>query len=81
MKDKTSTDNPSPTLQNLCQQERARRVVEDNKISFDMKLHTFTVMEPTCSNVVTLFPKESCSCPSTTQLAHYGCKGGIWSKS
>lgn len=62
--------NPNPTSQNLSQQERAKRVLEENKISFDMKLHTFTVMGSTCPRVVTLFPKETCSCPSTTQCYH-----------
>ena len=60
----------NPVLQNLSQQEQAKCVLEESKISFDMKLHTFTVMGLTCPHIVTLFPKETCSCPSTTQCYH-----------
>ena len=58
------------TSQCLSQTQRAKRVIEDNKISFDSKLHTFTVMGSTCPHVVTLHPKETCSCPSTTECYH-----------
>ena len=37
----------NPVLQNLSQQEQAKRVLEESKISFGMKLHTFTVMGST----------------------------------
>ena len=50
--------------------ERAKRVIEENKISYDFKLRTFTVMGSTRPHVVTLNPKESCSCPSTNQCYH-----------
>ena len=59
-----------PARQHLSQHERARRVLNENQISVDLKLHTFTVMGSTCPHVVTLFPKETCSCPSTTQCYH-----------
>ena len=59
-----------PAHQHLSQHERARRVLNENQISVDLKLHTFTVMGSTCPHVVTLFPKETCSCPSTTQCYH-----------
>ena len=65
---KTSTSNS--VLPDLSQMERAKRVIEENKISYDFKLRTFTVMGSTCPHVVTLHPKESCSCPSTNQCYH-----------
>ena len=58
------------TSHSLSQTQRAKRVIEDNKISFDSKLHTFTIMGSTCPHVVTLHPKETCSCPSTTECYH-----------
>ena len=36
----------------------------------DPKLHTFTVMGTQRPHVVTLFPKKTCSCPSTTECYH-----------
>ena len=54
----------------LSQSERARGVIEQAKISFDPKLHTFTVMGSSHPHAVTLFPKETCSCPSTTHCYH-----------
>ena len=54
----------------LTQNERAKRVVEEHKISLDSNLKTFTVMETDRPHVVTLFPKESCSCPSTSTCYH-----------
>jgi len=43
---------------------------EDNKISIDSKLHTFTIMGSACPHVATLHPKEICSCPSTKECYH-----------
>lgn len=60
----------STSTHQLTQKERARRVIELGNISVDPKLHTFTVIGTTRPHVVTLFPKESCSCPSTTQCYH-----------
>ena len=57
-----------PGLDRLSKQERASRVIEEGKISVDTKLHTFTVMGSTCPHLVTLYPKEICTCASTTQL-------------
>ena len=65
-----STSTSKPARQHLSQHECARRVLNENQISVDLKLHTFTVMGSTCPHVVTLFPKETCSCPSTTQCYH-----------
>ena len=58
------------TSQNLSQTQRAKCVTEDNKISIDSKLHTFIIMGSTCPHAVTLHPKETCSCPSTTECYH-----------
>ena len=68
----TSNDASASTsaLQSLSQKERAKRVLQENKISCDLKLHTFTVMGSTRPHVVTLHPKETCSCPSKTQCYH-----------
>ena len=52
------------------QMERARLIVEQNRIHLDTKLHTFTVLGSERPHVVTLFPKETCSCPSTTTCCH-----------
>ena len=59
----------TPTNQ-LSQSERARRVIEQGKISFDPKLHTFTVMGTSRPHIVTLFLKETCSCPTTARCDH-----------
>jgi len=40
--------------QSLSQTQRAKRVIKDNKISFDSKLHTFTIMGSTCPHALTL---------------------------
>ena len=47
-----------------------RSKIEENKIRMDSKFHTFTVMGTECPHVVTLFSKETCSCPSTTECYH-----------
>ena len=57
-------------LDNLSKRERAIRVLDEGKISVDTKLHTFTIMGSTCPHLVTLFPKETCTYPSTTQCYH-----------
>ena len=45
-------------------------MIEENRISMDVKLHTFTVLVFERPHVVTLFPKETCSCPSTSPCYH-----------
>ena len=57
-------------LEQLTQKERARCVVEQRKISLDSNLRTFTVMGTNKPHVVTLHPKESCSCASSTSCYH-----------
>ena len=66
----TPNTSISKETQSLTQYERAKRVIDENRISMDPKLHTFTIMGSTCPHVVTLYPKETCSCPSTTQCYH-----------
>ena len=71
----TTTKNIAPKPQKppkaLSQRERARRLIEGKKICFEPTLHTFTVIgSEEHPHVVRLFPKESCSCPSTTQCYH-----------
>lgn len=57
-------------IQQLTQADRARKVVEDRRISLDPVFHTFTVIGSSRPHVVTLFPKETCSCPSSTSCYH-----------
>ena len=50
---------------------RAQLVLNTNQISFDPKLHLFTVKGTSgVPRVVTLYPKETCSCPSTGNCYH-----------
>ena len=66
----SETSSSNSVLPDLSQIERAKCVIEENKISYDFKLRTFTVMGLTRPHVITLHPKESCSCPSTNQWYH-----------
>ena len=69
----TNTEKPASNSQNsgqLSQRDRAMRVISESRISMDTKLHTFTVLESECPHVVTLFPKETCLCPSTSSCYH-----------
>ena len=55
----------------LLQRERAQQLIHEKKISFDPNLHTFTVLGAEDKpQAVKLFPKETCTCPSTTQCYH-----------
>ena len=54
----------------LSQMDCARRAIEGGKIGFNPKLHTFTVVGTNQAHVATLFPKESCSCPSKCHCYH-----------
>ena len=55
----------------LSAQARAQSVVCADNISFDPKLHCFNVKGLSgVTRVVTLFPKASCSCPSTGDCYH-----------
>ena len=53
-------------------------IIENNKVSFDPRLHTFTIMGSTKPHVVTLFIQETCLCPSTSMCYHS--KAKYWSR-
>ena len=56
---------------NLSSNARACLLLESGMISFDHKLHVFTVKGTSgVPRVVTLFPKLTCSCPSTGVCYH-----------
>ena len=60
--------NPPPPTSQLA---RAKLVVEQDRISYDVKLGTFVVVSSEGNpSVVKLFPSETCSCPSTVQCYH-----------
>ena len=64
-----STSTSKPARQHLSQHERARHVrhvINENRISVDLKLHMFTVMGSTCPHVVTLSRKK----PAHALLPH-----------
>ena len=62
--------NDLPT-RSLTIHARAQQLLEFNQISFDPKLHVFTVKGSSgVPRVVAVFPKESCSCPSTNGCYH-----------
>ena len=62
----TQAPTRSRTQTQQLARKRAKRVLEQNKINLDPKLHTFTLLGSKCTHV-TLFPRETCSCPSTSQ--------------
>ena len=71
----TTTNMEKPHLSSqsggqLSQRNRAIQVNTDNRISMDSKLHTFTALRSERPYVLTLFPKEKCSCPSTSSCYH-----------
>ena len=50
---------------------RAKLVIAENRITHDLKLGAFVVQNSEEKhNVVTLFPKQSCTCPSTSECYH-----------
>lgn len=50
---------------------RAKLVIAENRISHDLKLGVFVVKNNEGKhNAVTLFPKQSCTCPSTCECYH-----------
>ena len=68
--------NPSVASENLAVASqssmfsRAKALVEENKISFDPKMHIFNVQGSHDVRVVSLCPKEKCSCPATGLCYH-----------
>ena len=68
---RNSSDTQATTTKPTSQIERARRVIADKKISFDTGLKTFTILGSGDKlQAVKLFPKETCTCPSTVQCYH-----------
>ena len=63
-------ETSSQRCSQLTQEERARHVIETKRLSHDLKLCTFTIMGSDKPHVVTLFPKEHCSCPATSKCYH-----------
>ena len=50
---------------------RAQDVIKNNKITFDPKMHVFNVEGTNGTvRVVTLHPKETCSCPASGMCYH-----------
>ena len=48
----------------------AKKFLEEGNIAHNPQLEVFTVMGSSRPHAVTLFPKESCTCPSTTTCYH-----------
>ena len=66
----TSLNTEGSTHQ-FSQKERAQRLLDSKKISFDPILYTFTIVgESNVPHVVQLFPVESCSCPASPSCYH-----------
>ena len=45
-------------------------MVDEDRISMDIRLHMFTILGSERPHVVTLFPKETCSYPSSSLCYH-----------
>ena len=54
----------------LSQESRAKKVVDEGKVMHNSQLKVFTVMGTNRPHAVTLFPKETCTCPSNTTCYH-----------
>ena len=69
---KIEDKNPEDLTRNLSSNARACLLLESGMISFDHRLHVFTVKGISgVPRVVTLFPKQTaCSCPSTGECYH-----------
>ena len=50
----------------LSQESRAKKAVDDGKVVHNPQLKVFKVMGTNRPHAVTLFPKETCTCPSTS---------------
>ena len=71
-KEEESREEPQPPARNLSAEARAQLVLKSgDRISFDPKLHVFNVKGTSgVTQVVTLHPRETCSCPSTGSCYH-----------
>ena len=70
--DPEAEENTSKSLPRIFSAHaRAKQVLESDNISFDPKLHVFNVKGSSGNTrVVTIFPQESCSCPSKSGCYH-----------
>ena len=69
--DEDEAEPPADLTRKLSSHARACLLLESGMISFDPKLHVFTVKGSSgVPRVVTLFPKHTCSCPSTGECYH-----------
>ena len=67
----TKVKQPSQDSSQLSQKARAQQLLDDNRISYDSKLHTFTVLgSGSKPQAIKLFPKPSCTCPCTKECYH-----------
>ena len=63
-------ENLNATSQPASIFSRARALVEENEISFNPKMHIFNVQGTHDIRVVSLYPKEKCSCPASGLCYH-----------
>lgn len=69
-KDEVSQPNTLPAV-SLSAEARARLILDADNISFNTKLHVFNIKGLSgVTRVVTLFPNQTCSCPSTGDCYH-----------
>ena len=65
------TNSTGTPIRSLSGQARAQVILAADNISFDAKLHVFNVKgQSGVTRVVTLFPKQTCSCPSMGECYH-----------
>ena len=71
-KEEEPREKPQPPARNLSAEARAQLVLKSgDRVSFDPKLHVFNVKGTSgVTRVVTLHPRETCSCPSTGSCYH-----------
>ena len=71
-KEEEPREEPQLPARNLSAEARAQLVLKSgDRISFDPKLHVFNVKGTSgVTRVVTLHPRETCSCPSTGSCYH-----------
>lgn len=54
----------------VSQESRAKKLLDEGKVMHNPSLKVFTIMGTNRPHVVTLFPKETCTCPSTVTCYH-----------
>ena len=69
--DNSTVEKAMPTTHSMLSSlSRARILLSNDNVSYDSKLHVFNVKGTASVHVVTLFPNENCTCPSTTVCYH-----------